>query len=213
MNTAQVFNLVLNVLMIITFVAGMWIAGKVLPRLIAWILPQNLQDLFSQPVGKTVLWLCLGSLFSLPLKDLVTILADLIQVALYPTQAINSAAGIVSIQVYVAFYLLLTVIIYGTILWFTRKFMQVPSPLTAAERTLIVLSAAGLISQGVHLVTGSVNDFSLFPLLSQRFGGTTAFILQTILSWLLLGIILMGLSSLLYRQPVENDDNPPDENA
>lgn len=189
----QLGNLVLSSMSVFAFIAGLWIARSVLPRLVGLISPNNQQLILSQPIIRTTLWLAIGSLISLPLEDIVRFLSYLVGIVLIPSQTFSTVLGLVPGLAYYAFSLLTMLLIYGiAILFYRSEQLLILTSLNAAERLLIFFSSASLILRGIQSVFNVVFAFPYSPHVYLEYIGITGFLIEIFIGVLILGLIYIG---------------------
>jgi hypothetical protein len=189
----QLGNLVLSSMSVFAFIAGLWIARSVLPRLVGLISPNNQQLILSRPIIRTILWLAIGSLISLPLEDIVRFLSNLLGIVLIPSQTFSTVLGLVPGPIYYAFQLLLILLIYGiTLLFYRKEQLLILTSLNAAERLLIFFSSASLILRGIQSVFNVVFAFPYSPHVYLEYIGITGFLIEIFIGVLILGLIYIG---------------------
>jgi hypothetical protein len=204
-------NTVLNILIILIFVAGLWIAAIMLPKLVAWLRPQAPERTPLRPLVTIVLWLGLSYMLTFPMRDVLTLVTDVLQIILGQSQRISVATGMVPVLVYFLFYIILMLVIYALILWVCREFFHASGPLNGAERGLLVLTAASLTYQSVQRLIASSLNYALFPQLAQLSDGSLGFIIQAVLSILVLGILVVAFYPLFFRRSEEEDDEDDED--
>jgi hypothetical protein len=189
----QLGNLILSSMSVFAFIAGLWIARSVLPRLVGLISPNNQQLILSQPIIRTTLWLAIGSLISLPLEDIVRFLSYLVGIVLIPSQTFSTVLGLVPGLAYYAFSLLTMLLIYGiAILFYRSEQLLILTSLNAAERLLIFFSSASLVLRGIQSVFNVVFAFPYSPHVYLEYIGITGFLIEIFIGVLILGLIYIG---------------------
>ena len=195
-----------NILAILAFIAGLWMAARLLPALIAWIHSAYPTGLLYRPLARTILWLAAGALFSFPLLDLVSWVGNLASIALGQSSSgkFSTMLGTVSTSVYLSFSLLLMLLVYGIILYLAVDFISLPGRFDRTQRILLVLSVASLVYQGVFRVIDMVFAFQ-FPILNvQQNYGVAGFLAEILLGLVVLTVILIGLNRVIPKHPVSN---------
>jgi hypothetical protein len=193
-----------NVLAILAFIVGLWMAGRLLPRVLAWIRTRELRDQLARPPARVLLWVALGALLSFPLIDGVGWLANLVNVLLAPSTSgeFSTALGSVSTRVYSSFPLALAFGVYWVTFWLGQEFLSMPGRFTRTERIFLILSVASLVYRGIHGIFPQVFTLQLpLPLVQQNYG-VAGFLAETAIGFALLGIILVGLNRVLPNHPL-----------
>ena len=204
MGTIYWMNSILSILSILCVVAGLWIAGRLFPDLIAWFQSAYRNDLLSRPLIKILLWLGFGALFSLPLLDFASWLGNLMNFALVPQGEFSTMLGTVSMKVYSIFPLLLMLAVYGIIVYFGRDYMTTGGNFNQTERIFIVLSIASLVYRGVHSIFIQIFTFQL-PIINvtQTFG-ITGFLIEVLVGIIILTVTLVVLNKVLPTHPARS---------
>jgi hypothetical protein len=187
---------VLNILAIVGFFAGLWIAARLLPALIAWIHTAYPTDRLYRPLSRTILWLAAGALFSFPLFDLLGWLGNLANIALVHSSGngYSTLLGSISLPVYLSFSLFLMLLIYGLIIYLAVDFISLPGRFDRTLRILLVLSVASLVNRGVFTVFDMIFGFQLPNLNFQQDFGVAGFLAEILLGLVVLTMILIGLN-------------------
>jgi hypothetical protein len=179
-------------------------AGRLLPRVLAWIRARELRDQLSHPPARVLLWIALGALLSFPLIDLVGWLANLVNVILVPSTGgeFSTALGSVSTRVYSSFPLLLAFGVYWITFWLAQGFLALPGRFTRTERTILILTVASLVYRGIHGVFPQVFTFHLPTALVLQNYGVAGFLAETAIGFAILAAILIGLNRVLPNHPL-----------
>jgi hypothetical protein len=164
---------IFNLLGILGVVAGLWLARGVLPDLLSWLESEDRKDLLTHRATKIILWLALGSLFSLPFFDILDALAGLASYFLVPANEFALFMGMISTMVFLGVHIILKVIVYGVILYFAMDYIVTPGRFTQFTRTLVVLSLAGLVYRSFEMIINVVSTFQ-FPGVNLQPGGLSA---------------------------------------
>jgi hypothetical protein len=199
----NLFGSMANVLAILAFIVGLWMAGQLLPRMLAWIRARELRDQLSQMPARVLLWVALGTLLSSPLIDGVSWLANLVNVLLAPSTGgeFSTALGSVSTRVYASFPLFLAIGVYWVTLWLGQAFLALPGRFTRTERVFLILTVASLLYRGIHGIFPQVFTFHLPTPLVQQDYGVAGFLVETAIGFALLAAILVGLNRVLPNHP------------
>jgi hypothetical protein len=196
----------LNVLAIVGFIAGLWVASRLLPALIDWIHTAYPTDLLYRPLSRTILWLAAGTLFSFPLLDLLNWVGNLANIALVPSSGnrYSTLLGSISLPLYLSFSLLLMLLVYGIILYLAVDFISRPGRFDRTQRILLVLTVASLVYQGVFRVIDMVFAFQLPILNVQQNYGVAGFLAEVLIGLVVLSAILIGLNRVIPKHPASN---------
>jgi hypothetical protein len=197
-------NSILSILSILSVIAGLWIAGKLLPDLIAWFYSAYRNDLLFRPLIKILLWLGLGAFFTLPLLDFASWLGNLMNFALVPQGEFSTMLGTVSMRVYSIFLLLLMLAVYGIIVYFARDYMKTGGHFNQAERIFIVLSIASLVYRGVHSIFIQIFTFQLPIINVTQNLGITGFFIEVLVGIAILTVTLIILNKVLPTHPARS---------
>ncbi|MDD5371656.1 MAG: hypothetical protein PHQ40_21455 [Anaerolineaceae bacterium] len=200
----SLFSPIANLLAILAFTVGLWMAGRLLPRVLAWIRVRELRDQLSQMPARVLLWIALGALLSSPLIDGVSWLANLVNVLLAPSTGgeFSTALGSVSIRVYASFPLFLAFGVYWVTLWLGQEFLGLPGRFTRTERTFLILTVASLVYRGIHGIFPQVFTFQLPTAIVQQNCGVAGFLVETAIGFALLAAIMVGLNRALPSHPL-----------
>ena len=204
METIYWVGLILNFLGILGIIAGLWIAGRMLPAFISWLHSKYHNDLLYRPFVKILLWFALGVLFSLPLGDIIGWLRNLINVTLVPQAGgeFSTILGTVSGRVYLSFYLILMLAIYGIIVYLSKDYISTSGNLDRTGRIFIILSIASLVYRGINNIFSQVFSFQ-FPAINivQNYGNF-GYLIEVLVGVAILIAILIGLNRFLPNHPV-----------
>jgi len=189
---------ILNILTILSLVVGLWVAGKVIPTFMTRVSSENQDKIFDQPLAKTLLWIGVGSLYSLPLIDLISWVGNLVSVALVPQNGggVSTFLGIISSRIYALFPLLLMLAIYGATGWAGIGFLSTSEQFNSTGRIFITLSIASLVYRGIHTLFSQVFSFQIPILNVQQDYGVTGFLFELVIGLVLLTLVLAGLNRL-----------------
>jgi hypothetical protein len=190
-------NPILSVAAILVGVAGFWLAGLMLPTLLAWLHPDEFNLLRTQPWARFVLWLCMGGLVTLPITDILLWLANLLQVGLGSPGQFSTVFGMVPARIYLSFSLVLMLVVYGCILGLSRRYLAAPRLPERAGRWLSALIVASLVYRGLHFFFAQVFAFNLPNLNVQHNDGTAGFLFEVVIGLLIWVVIVEGVYRLL----------------
>lgn len=201
MNIMVWLNPLFSILAILATIAGLAIAGLLLPKVISWIRNDHFRTLLSRPFARLVLWISLGALFSFPLIDFITWLRNLVQIVALSSAPFTTSFGPVSLPAFSAFPLVLVILVYGSIYWLTRNYLRTDAQVSPVERFFIISSIASLVYRGINNVFSYIFSMNL-PLSAQPNDGFAGLALQWLIGLLLLIVILGGLNVYLPNHPV-----------
>ncbi len=145
MDTAQLVQQAFSILNAIAIIPGMWLAGRLLPRLITALRPANLRDQLSRPFPRLVIWLSMGALFTLPLTDIFGWLVTFVTLITPGNSQVTTAFGPVPAPVFNVASEILMLVIYGLVLVYAQDLVPHLKTLDQWERIFVVLAVASLI--------------------------------------------------------------------
>ena len=200
-------NLVLvstSLLRLVSILVGLWLASRFEPRIASLLQGDGTRP--PGPVPRTLLWLALGSIFAIPLFDLIGLLQMLVEliapaswgladgsVATFwgsaPPRLFDALSGGTTLAVYAGAY---------SLLWrhLRDRFSPILSALarSTADRILLSLASAGLINLMVTTIVVSVVFVQLRTAARPPAAGTAGFVI----AWLI-GLLLV-LALALWMQ-------------
>jgi hypothetical protein len=203
MQTIAWLSPILNILAILAVIAGLYISGKFLPSLIAWVHIKNPSSPLLSQFPKIIIWLALGALFTAPLLDLINAFSILINVTLAAQGASEYPflLGTVSPRVYFLFPLLLMLGVYALIIYFGKDYISSSKQFRQTERTFIILAIASLIFSAINSVFTQVLSFQAPFLNVQQNFGLVGYLVEILIGIVILAVILFGLNRLLSNHP------------
>lgn len=206
MDTISWINPVLNILVILGAIVGLWMAGILLPTVITGIHSESLREIISHPFAKIILWAALGALFALPLIDIVSWLGNLVNIVLESQGGSNvsTVLGMISPQVYSSFFLFLMLAVYGLTLWLAKDYLPAHGQFNQVERYFIILSIASLIYREIQIGFTQIFFFQL-PNQNVQNYGITGFMLEILIGFAILAVILVGLNRFLPNHPASGE--------
>jgi hypothetical protein len=208
MDTIYWIYSIMSILAILCIFVGLWIARRFLPACINWISSKGQNDLLSQPFAKIILWLALGGLFTLPLLDFVRWLGNFANIVFVPVgqggNGFTTFLGLIPSRVYYGFSLILMLVIYGIIVWFTIDYLSTPGQFNRTERIFIILSIASLFYHGVSNIFTYIFSFQLPSGLVQQNYGIPGFVFEVVVGFVILFLILFGLTRFLPSNPANS---------
>jgi hypothetical protein len=200
MNANTWLNPVLGILSILATIAGLAVAGILLPTVISWIRNEHFRRLLSRPFARLILWISLGTLFSFPLIDFIIWLGTLVPV-ISPSSAPSSTKGYISLQVFSYFLFILLILVYGSIYWLSRNYLKSKDPLNRIGRFFIISSVASLVYRGINGLFSFIPALDL-PLNAQQNAGFTGFVIQFLIGLVFFIAVLAGLNTFLPGHPL-----------
>lgn len=203
-------NSAFSFLAILATLAGLVVAGIVLPEVIAWIRSDFFRALLARPLARLILWISLGALFSNPLIDLLRWIGNLVETLIVSPTPYPTLLGLVSIQAILAVSMVLFVLAYGGIFWIARGFLESDVQPNRLGRFFILASVASLVYRGI---VGIFNDiFAInFPASPQLNYGALGFTLEVLVGLLLLFIVIAGANIYLPGHPLNDQKQPGSE--
>jgi hypothetical protein len=206
MPAAQILNIVLTVVDFLLIIPGLWVAGKLLPKLIGWIKPVALQEQLSRPLPRLILWLGLGTLFTYPLLDLLGIVGSWPAFVTPSSGSFATAFGTVPGNSVTVFSIVIMVLIYLPIWWAGMRMLTVAADLDGVEKNFIVLLFASLV---YRFISRGILGFLQLPVPSTVgfLGnlGTAGFLLAVVVGLVLLAVIVVGINMALDKQPMQDE--------
>lgn len=192
--------LLTTVPLMISFAAvllGLWAARRLIAPLTDWFGPPAA----SRRPLQIILWLALGSLFSAPVTDLLSLLDRGVQLVTQAPEFIQF--GLTPQPYYDLLIMLLLLVVYGVVIWLGRGVFnnlelqgrRLPN-INWLEKALLLLVPASLI---YRLLRGLVMNIVLLPVYDPRFlnaSGPGIFFLLALGSL----VVVAGLIVILYLQ-------------
>jgi hypothetical protein len=205
MDPAQILNLILTVLDFLLIIPGLWVAGKLLPRLIGWVKPAGLQDQLSRPLPRLILWLGLGTLFTFPMLDLLGIVGSWPAFVTPSSGSFSTAFGTAPGNSVTVFSIVIMVLIYLPIWLLGRRIFRA-TQLDGVEWNFIVLLFASLV---YRFISRGILGFLQLPVPSTVgfLGnlGTAGFYLAVVVGLALLAVIVVGMNMAMDNQPMNDE--------
>jgi hypothetical protein len=198
-------NLLFSLLSILAIIPALWVARRFLAVIVPRVKDGQMRLLLVKPAGQLILWLALGTIFLLPLLDILSWLSDLIGL-LAGGAAVRTGGD----WVYTVLMLILSAVVYLVVLrlgrpllgekpWFRTQMEGVGR----LEKLFVGLAVASLVSQMMKHV---VNQVVLFPIpgQTQLINGGAGSVLLAVGVGIILFVLL---AALLYNAlPVEEGD-------
>jgi hypothetical protein len=194
MGAAEVVNSILAVVEFLIIIPGLWVAGKLVPRLIGWIHPPRLREQLSRPFPRLVLWLALSSLLIYPLLDFLGLIENWQVLVSPPAGSINTSFGSIPAGSINQFSVGMMLLIYLVVWWAARRSLTRPEALGEAEWSLLILTVASLI---YRFVSRGILGFLQLPL-PASFGSQTN--LAVVVALALLAVIVVGMNMALEEK-------------
>lgn len=213
----QTLQLVSRIGIFLAIIPGFWIAGWFMPYVLRALKPEG-EEAVSEPRALPVLiWFALAGVFAAPWIDLILIFQSVSSIVQAYTLQINLGQpniswGSVSWGIYSISTVSLTVLIYAYTFWIGRKALNQGSlpgirriELTSLERSILLLTFAGLVDSAIRLI--AINFLSLrLPFLQRMELGIFGFVAGFLLALLILALVAFYLDNKIIDMEEEAEE-------
>lgn len=204
MPALQVLNAVLAVIELLVIIPGLWIAGKLLPKVIGWVRPESLRAQLSRPAARLVIWLGLGALFTYPMLDLLGLLGSWPAFITPSSGSYPTVFGAIPSNSLAELSIGIIVLTYLVVGWAAGRWISRPAEIDGVEWTFLVLTAASLIYRFISRGMLGFLQLPLTPSTSTLNMGTWGFVLAVGVGLALLAIIVIGVNMAMAEHPLED---------
>ncbi len=204
---------------VLAILPGLWFAGQLLARIIDALPTRLAEPARARGFIRFTFWLILGSLFTAPLIDLISVLFSLTEIFSAANwsaqQPFTAGFGSVPFPLYLILNDLVTLAVYGLVVWAGRRFLEEqrargnePFEMSAIETAFVLMAGSAVVDRAVSLTMLASMEVP-FSISTTRYDfGPPGFFASWLFGLALLAVILI----VLYRSLPDTESTPPRSN-
>lgn len=199
MNMLSALPIILTILQLGAIVASLWAGGRLLRTLEAFLPSGRTRTRLSRAFIRLIVWIGTSMLFLLPFLDLLGLVRDWVEIS------VSRPVIIPQIDTFL-FSLILLAVVYGSVLWITRKNLPDIPEIHPVERLLLVLSVASLVYRSISMTVSQFYFLQYLPFVQQRDYGTAGFVTAVFIGLLIYTAILFGLNYVIFSRTTDSEN-------